>query len=60
MEGELIEVPVYLNEKNIIGFQTTLQYDQDKLELIDVKNGILSEPNFGKTKLKQGHTKYFF
>ena len=43
-----------LNEKDIIGFQTTLKYDQDKLKLIDVKNGILSESHFGNHELLNG------
>ncbi|MEZ4954683.1 MAG: cohesin domain-containing protein [Saprospiraceae bacterium] len=53
-ENEYFELPVYLNDKNIIGFQTTIKFDHDILELIKIKEGILTEENFGEKRIKNG------
>ncbi|MEZ4933284.1 MAG: hypothetical protein R2788_14330 [Saprospiraceae bacterium] len=58
-ENEYFELPVYLNDKNIIGFQTTIKFDHDILELIKIKEGILSEENFGEKRIKKWAIRYF-
>lgn len=53
-KNEFFELPVYLKNENIIGFQTTINFENSILELIEIKEGILTESNFGKSKIEEG------
>ena len=53
-KNEVIKVPIYFNENNIIGFQCALSFDTESLNLLEIKNGILTDKYFGKNKLGDG------
>lgn len=59
-KDEFFEIPIYLKDKNIIGFQTTINFDDNILELIEIKDGILSESNFGKKRITNGQLNISF
>ena len=59
-KGELIEVPFYFKQNNIIGFQGELDFDLQGLDLLEIKDGLLKEEHFGKNKLKDGLLKFSF
>ena len=51
---QTIEVPFFMKDQDIIGFQTTVEFDTDKLRLLEMKSGSLSMQHFGKKKLSMG------
>ncbi len=53
-KGETFTVPFTIAGADIAGFQFTLNFDTDKLDLLSVVPGVVSEENFGLTLLGQG------
>lgn len=54
VEGEIIEVTLKNQEENLLGWQFTLDFDDEKLEFLDIKEGIAGRDNFGFSKLENG------
>jgi hypothetical protein len=56
--GELIEMPISAEDfSGIVGYQFTIDFDKQSLELTDVKSGVLdnlNEGNFGLTMVDDG------
>ncbi|MEO1260931.1 MAG: hypothetical protein AAFZ15_19180 [Bacteroidota bacterium] len=59
-KDELIEIPFYFNQKDIIGFQGEFKFDMEMLQIMEVKNGILTNEHFGKNKLDDGVLKFSY
>lgn len=53
-KGEEVTVEFTAQELDVLGFQFTLNFDSDALELIDVVSGVAGEENFGFTKIDEG------
>jgi Cohesin domain len=53
-KGEEITVAFTAKELDVLGFQFTLNFDVNKLEVVEVKPGVAGEENFGYTMLKEG------
>lgn len=51
--GEVFETPFYGDGQEVFGYQYTLELGTD-LELVELKEGLAREENFGFTKLGQG------
>ena len=50
----MVTVDFTLSDAAIFGYQFTLNFDQDALELVDLTPGVVSLENFGLTMLEQG------
>ncbi len=53
-KNEIIEVPFYIFQKNIIGFQCAIEFNMAHLNLLEIKNGTLTNKNFGKNEINNG------
>ena len=54
-KDETYEVPIFAKNLNdILGFQYTLNFNPSRFEVIQIKNGILNEKNFGRKYIKNG------
>ncbi len=51
---DVVELPISMEAGSILGFQFALGFDVEKLDLLEVKPGILSENNFGKRDIQNG------
>lgn len=45
--GDLLEIPVTLDDEAVEGFQFTIDFDNRSLEFVDVSSEVLSNENFG-------------
>jgi hypothetical protein len=52
--GELYTVTFTADEMEVLGYQFTLNFDQNALELVDLVEGTMTEENFGLTLLSEG------
>ncbi|MEZ4954536.1 MAG: T9SS type A sorting domain-containing protein [Saprospiraceae bacterium] len=52
--GEQVVVEITTSEADLVGYQFTLNFDQAKLELLDVENGLAKQENFGFALLDKG------
>ena len=54
-QNSTYEVPIFARDLNeILGFQFTLNFNPQQIEVIEIKNGILNEENFGWKYVKNG------
>ncbi len=53
-KSDVVELPVIIESKSILGFQFALEFDVEKLELLEIKPGILNDNNFGKSNIHNG------
>lgn len=57
VKGDLVTLPVYASDMNdVLGFQGTLEFDANFLELVDIEAGALkvSDANFGLQLVQKG------
>ena len=52
--GENFTVEFTVADLNVLGYQFTLEFDQEVIQLVDLVEGIATEENFGLTKLNEG------
>ncbi|MCB0683862.1 MAG: T9SS type A sorting domain-containing protein, partial [Saprospiraceae bacterium] len=52
--GQTYELTLRSPEARIVGYQFTLDFDAESLELVEVKAGLASEENFGLALLEEG------
>jgi hypothetical protein len=52
--GELYTVAFTADQIEVLGYQFTLNFDQNALELVDIVAGSMSEENFGTALLSEG------
>jgi hypothetical protein len=52
--GETFTVDFSAADLNVLGYQFTLEFDQEALELVDLVEGVALNENFGLTKLNEG------
>ncbi|MBI1225124.1 MAG: T9SS type A sorting domain-containing protein [Bacteroidetes bacterium] len=53
-KGEEVNVAFLANDLDVMGFQFTLNFDVEALELVTVQSGVASEENFGYALLDEG------
>ncbi|MCB0707164.1 MAG: T9SS type A sorting domain-containing protein, partial [Saprospiraceae bacterium] len=53
-EGETFTVDFTAEDLSVLGYQFTLEFDQNVLTLVDLVEGVATEENFGMTHLNQG------
>jgi hypothetical protein len=54
IEDEIVEVNFEIETNDLLGYQFTLDFDTEKLELIEIKDGLATQENFGFSKEKEG------
>lgn len=52
--NEIIEVPFKMEAGNLLGYQFTLNFDQEKLEFVKIKEDLVTSENFGFSQLGNG------
>ena len=52
--GEEVAVSFSADQLDVLGYQFTLNFDKEALELVEVQNGVTTEENFGLSLLNEG------